>query len=229
MDAQTLSELLQPFFNANLSESQLSQLSTYLELLLKWNRKMNLTAVREPEEIVKRHFGESLFAAGVLGKILGQRTTLLDFGSGAGFPGLPVKIALPALQVTLAESQRKKAMFLREACRSLALAGIEVFAGRAEQLNQQFDVVTMRAVDEQESLLTAASKLIAPGGFLVLMLGTQGIKISKAALPGFRWQDPVQIPNSEGRWVLTGEKTSSTTQIPLSSLGNVPRGTSRHQ
>src|SRR6266851_4493562 len=94
----------------------LSRLSTYLDLLLKWNARTNLTAIRDPEEIVRRHFGESLFAAQHLDP---ATPTLLDFGSGAGFPGLPIALFHPGIQVTLAESQNKKAAFLREAVRSL--------------------------------------------------------------------------------------------------------------
>src|SRR5665213_2921666 len=88
------------------------QLSKYLDLLLKWNARTNLTAIRDPEEIVRRHFGESLFAARHLDP---KTATLLDLGSGAGFPGLPIALLCPEIQVTLAESQNKKASFLREA------------------------------------------------------------------------------------------------------------------
>src|ERR1700733_10166220 len=93
----------------------LSKLSLYLDLLLKWNARTNLTAVRDPEEIVTRHFGASLFAARVLSPHLLIGSTLLDFGSGAGFPGLPIQLFRPDFHVTLAESQNKKASFLREA------------------------------------------------------------------------------------------------------------------
>src|ERR1700678_876525 len=89
----------------------LPQLSLYLDLLLKWNARTNLTAIRDPEEIVRRHFGESLFAA----QHIGTPDTLLDLGSGAGFPGPPIALLHPRISVTLAESQNKKATFLREA------------------------------------------------------------------------------------------------------------------
>src|SRR5947209_9573098 len=95
----------------------LPQLSSYLDLLLKWNARTNLTAIRDPEEIVRRHFGESLFAA----QHLGHPDTLLDFGSGAGFPGLPIALLRPDIHVTLAESQNKKATFLREVVRTFNL------------------------------------------------------------------------------------------------------------
>src|SRR5438270_13634721 len=113
-----------------LPEVLLSQVSTYLDILLRWNARTNLTAVRVPEEIVTRHFGESLFAArrifsaGNSGVDLA--TSLADVGSGAGFPGLPMKLWRPQLHVTLIESQKKKATFLREVVRALRLSGIEV-------------------------------------------------------------------------------------------------------
>ena len=137
-----------------LPENLYSQLARYLELLLKWNARTNLTAIRDPEEIVRRHLGESLFAA----QHLGPCETLLDFGSGAGFPGLPIQLFLPELRVTLAESQNKKASFLREAVRTLQI-NTEVWAGRVEMLPEvkRFDVITLRAVDNMEAALHAAS------------------------------------------------------------------------
>ncbi len=131
-----------------------AQLATYLELLLKWNGRTNLTAIREPEEIVRRHFGESLFAA----QHLGPCTTLLDFGSGAGFPGLPIHLLRPKIQVTLAESQGKKASFLREVIRTLNLP-TEVHSSRVEILpaSRVFDITTLRAVDNMETALQEAA------------------------------------------------------------------------
>ena len=131
-----------------------AQLATYLELILKWNARTNLTAIRTPGEIVRRHFGESLFA----GIHLGDCATLLDFGSGAGFPGIPIQLLRPDVAVTLAESQSKKAAFLREAVRSLGLSS-EVWAKRVEEMpsNRRFDVVTLRAVDTMEAAVREAA------------------------------------------------------------------------
>jgi 16S rRNA (guanine527-N7)-methyltransferase len=206
MDVQTISSLLRPFLAKPPNATQLKQISAYLDLLLKWNSKMNLTSVRQPEEMIARHFGESLFAAQVLSKQMENRHSLLDLGSGAGFPGLPIKIALPDLQVVLAESQHKKAMFLKEVTRSLGLSEIAVHAGRAEELKREFEVVTMRAVDGQKDLLRAASHLISSGGLLLLMLGSSGVDSTKAALPNFTWKYAEKIPPSTGRWILIGEK-----------------------
>ncbi len=153
------------------------QLSTYLDLLLRWNAKTNLTAIRDPEQIVTRHFGESLFAAGVLFGAERPRssTTLADIGSGAGFPGIPIKLALPELQVTLIESQNKKATFLREVIRALRLEGIDVYACRAEHWDKQVDIVTLRAVERFESAVAIALRLLAPNGRLCLIAGAAGL------------------------------------------------------
>lgn len=134
MDTVRIAELLRPFIGeAELPPLRLEQLHTYLELLLRWNARINLTAVRDPEQMVTRHFGESLFAARVL---LEDRRchalTLADVGSGAGFPGIPLKLFAPELELTLIESQGKKATFLREVLRALHLERAQVFGGRAE-------------------------------------------------------------------------------------------------
>lgn len=206
MDAQKLSSLLEPYVAEPLNASGLDQLLTYLNLLLKWNSKMNLTAIRQPDEIVTRHFGESLFAAEILRSLLEDRNALLDLGSGAGFPGLPIKIAIPQLHVMLAESQNKKSTFLKEVVRSLALVNTEVYAGRAEGLKQQFDIVTMRAVDGQENLLQSATQLLASDGFLLLMLGSAGLESTKATLQDLTWREPRRSPGGDARWILVGRK-----------------------
>jgi len=166
-----IAELLAPYVgDAATPPSLLQQLSLYLDLLLRWNARTNLTAIREPEEIVRRHFGESLFAGRHLAPLIPAEATLLDFGSGAGFPGLPIQLLLPQLRVTLAESQGKKASFLREAVRTLGLP-TEVWADRVESLppSRLFAAVTLRAVDRMEQAVAAARLRIAPGGWLVTL------------------------------------------------------------
>ncbi|OJV44658.1 MAG: 16S rRNA (guanine(527)-N(7))-methyltransferase RsmG [Acidobacteriales bacterium 59-55] len=169
------------------------QLSLYLDLLLKWNARTNLTAIREPEEIVCRHFGESLFAA----QRLGPCETLLDLGSGAGFPGLPIALLRPEIQVTLAESQGKKAVFLREAARTLGLS-VEVWGNRAEALppERRFDTVTLRAVDNMAAALVAAEPRAAHR--LVLLTSRAGAP----SLPDFPERIEIAIPGSEDRILL---------------------------
>jgi len=162
------------------------QLSAYLDLLLKWNARTNLTAIRDPQEIVRRHFGESLFAA----RHLDAPETLLDLGSGAGFPGVPIAMLYPEIAVTLAESQHKKASFLRETVRTLQLANVEVWAARAETLPvaRQFHTVTLRAVDDMEAALLAAKARILPGGRLAVLSTASQIPAGGRSVP---------LPNSQ--------------------------------
>src|SRR5580693_2378362 len=134
-----IAALLEPFIETPLSPSQLDQISIYIDLLLRWNARINLTAIRNEEEIVTRHFGESLFAARHLfprvarapsptsvSKTKVHAPRLIDIGSGAGFPGLPIKIWAPEIDLTLIESNQKKATFLREIARKLTLTDINV-------------------------------------------------------------------------------------------------------
>jgi len=168
-----IAELLAPYLGEHPAPPGLyTQLSAYLDLLLRWNARTNLTAIREPELLVRRHFGESLFAAVALAPRLPVDATLLDLGSGAGLPGLPIQLLLPGLRVTLAESQGKKASFLREAVRTLALPHTEVWAGRAEDLDplpegRGFHAITLRAVDNMPVALALARILVRPGGLLL--------------------------------------------------------------
>src|SRR3954471_2847564 len=166
METARIAELLEPFLEKDdgsreeLSQQQLQQFSDYLDLLLRWNANTNLTSVREPEEIVTRHFGESIFLArNASGEEL---RSAIDLGSGAGFPGIPLKIYSSHLRVTLIESQNKKATFLNEVIRKLTLIGINVFSGRAEESAIKADLVTLRAVEKFEAALAAAVNLLNP-------------------------------------------------------------------
>lgn len=165
---------------------------------------MNLTAVRDPEEIVRRHFGESLFAAERLS--LADARTLIDLGSGAGFPGLPIKLLAPDLEVTLIESQQKKVAFLREVIRALDLQKTIVFPGRAEESNLKAQIVTMRAVEKFESALRVAADLVESGGQLLLLIGAAQADLVRQQLREFTWRDPVMIPESRMRIMLIGEQ-----------------------
>ena len=123
LDSARIATLLEPFV-APVSSELAEQLQAYLALLLRWNARINLTAIRDPEQIVTRHFGESLFAARVLRDAgafapSGQSPrSLADVGSGAGFPGVPIKLLVPEIRLTLIESRNKKATFLREVIRA---------------------------------------------------------------------------------------------------------------
>jgi 16S rRNA (guanine527-N7)-methyltransferase len=185
-----IAELVAPYVEAALAPVGLyGQLSAYLDLLVKWNARTNLTAIREPEQIVRRHFAESLFAGTQIAGHVGKGANLLDFGSGAGFPGLPIQLLLPELHVTLAESQGKKASFLREAVRTLGLS-TEVWAGRVEAMPEiagsprLFDVVTLRAVDNMEQATLEARRRVKPGGWLVALTTDTQDAAENIPLPG---------------------------------------------
>jgi 16S rRNA (guanine(527)-N(7))-methyltransferase RsmG len=302
---------------ASFTQPQLQSISTYINLLLRWNARINLTAVRQPEEIVTRHFGESLFAArhlfpnaavgtdlhpgqaerskadweghgfsrdekppvdyapsqsvspldldsqGEPAKIAAKRRKnaaqgaspgseeeneqalegqkgscetgalapevsandqrrsandafadhLIDLGSGAGFPGLPIKLWAPHIHLTLIESNHKKAAFLREAARALTLTDVNVFSGRAENFQRQekafpiaAGIVTLRAVEHFDSILPTAARFVAHTGRLALLIGQAQVDRARQLLPDLRWQDPTPIPLSSTRVFLLGHR-----------------------
>lgn len=194
-----IAELLQPYLSPEQANAALGAavhpaseliplLSRYLDLLVAWNARTNLSAIRDPEGMVRRHFGESLFAADLLRDRLRDGDTLLDFGSGAGFPGLPIQLRLPGLRVTLAESQGKKAAFLREAARTLGL-GIEVWSSRVEALpgDRSFSCVALRAVDKMQAAIPEARRRVTAGGWMVQLLGEAPEQASETyQIPGLR-------------------------------------------
>ena len=183
-----------------------ARFGTYLELILRWNARTNLTAVRDPEGIIQRHFLESIACARMLPVGI---ATLLDFGSGAGFPGIPIALCRPEISVTLAESQGKKAAFLQEAVRELDLKAT-VFAGRAETLSEKFDCVTLRAVDRMEHAIQAAGVLVRLGGWLAPMTTTLNLsKLRSAVGPRFTWATPKALPGSDERILALATKTQT--------------------
>ena len=164
-------ELLQPYLvGETLSSLQAEQLARYLELLLKWNARMNLTSVREPEQIITRHFGESLFAALHIFHDSKSSSTLADVGSGAGFPGVPIAVVRPQVQVSLLEAHGKKATFLKEVLRGAGIRNASVFEGRAEAYGHQAEVVTLRAVEHFAGILPVSGGLVQEGGKLAALV-----------------------------------------------------------
>ena len=203
--------------SAVLSSAQLRDISTYIDILLRWNARINLTAVREPEAIVTRHFGESLFAARHLfpppssvpsvSSVVKAFDSVADVGSGAGFPGLPIKLWAPHLSLTLIESNHKKVAFLREVTRALRLTDVNIQNERAEELpGSRYDVVTLRAVERFETVLLTAAALVAPAGRLALLIGASQRAQAQAGLPQFLWSEPVPIPGTSARILLTGHR-----------------------
>jgi len=170
---------------------------------------MNLTAIQDPLEILYRHFCESMFGAALIP--VDQRR-LADVGSGGGFPGLPLKIARQDLDVCLIDSNVKKATFLAEAVRELALTGARVLVSRYEELDEEIaplDVACSRAIGEFPQFLTwAASEKI---GARTVMLWIGGRDLDQArASKEWNWSEPVAIPQSLRRFVLIGSRAEST-------------------
>ena len=207
MEAAALRTLLAPFVPpAELDDLLLDSIAAHLSLLVRWNQRMNLTALRTPEAMVERHFGESLFAARHLCPRNSQHE-LFDLGSGAGFPGLPIKYWAPNLQLTLIESHGKKATFLREVGRALDLTGFSVLNVRAESLQQRAPLVTMRAVEHFEQALLAAAGLVAPGGRLALLIGEAQADRALSLLPAGS-STTLPLPSSQQRILLTWQSSS---------------------
>ena len=230
--------------SAVLSPAQLLDISTYIDILIRWNARINLTAVRDPEEIVTRHFGESLFTArhlfpttvhagtaapqlfpshlGTAAQACPERSrrgcpaerssaagTLADLGSGAGFPGLPIKLWAPHISLTLIESNHKKATFLHEVTRALTLTDVDIQNVPAETLPPStFDLVTLRAVERLSRVLPVAASLLVPGGRLSLLISSSQLETVRATLPTFTWIPPIPIPNSQSRILFTGQINS---------------------
>ena len=194
----TIAELAAQF---QLSAEQAQRFEAYLDLLVRWNARINLTAVREAEEIVQRHFAECVFASQ---QIPANVRTLLDFGSGAGLPGIPIAICRPEIAVTLAESQGKKAAFLRETVRTLGLQA-EVWDRRVEQMpaERSFDAVTLRAVDKMAAACRTAVARIAAGGFL-LAFATRATEPELRRIGEVVWQEGRPVPGSEQGLLLRG-------------------------
>jgi 16S rRNA (guanine527-N7)-methyltransferase len=164
----------------------------YLELLVRWNQRLSLTAVREPDQIIQRHFVECAFVAGQLPRDI---VDLLDYGSGAGLPGIPIAICRPEIGVTLAEAHGKKASFLREALRVLELEG-EVYDGRVETMSKRgFDAVAMRAVEKMEWAIPVA--LERARRYLVLLTTERSRLARRTAFPNLEWFEPISIPNTK--------------------------------
>ena len=216
MERSRLAELLRPFLDgADAPPKLLDLLQAYLDQLLRWNARVNLTSVREPGQIVTRHFGESLFAAQVLARHSEHPSTLADVGSGAGFPGIPIKLLIPELALTLIESQNKKATFLREVVRVLALDGVEVSCGRAEQWKGTADIVTLRAVEQFERALPVAAGLVREGGCLCLLIGEAQLPDARRLTPGpWTWTEPLTVPHSSSRVVVIAKRPHEADRRP---------------
>jgi 16S rRNA (guanine527-N7)-methyltransferase len=180
-----------------------TSIQRYIALLLQWNKQISLTTVTGPAQVVKFHFGESLFAASAVPIRDGR---LADVGSGAGFPGLALRLANSEISVTLIESSVKKATFLSETVRDLKLDGVTVARTRMEDFSSMepgFDFVTARALGQHDELLAWASKNLSVNGMVILWLGEDDCTaISRKS--EWNWRDPIHIPGSKRRFLLIG-------------------------
>jgi 16S rRNA (guanine527-N7)-methyltransferase len=175
----------------------------YLSLVIRWNSRINLTAIRDREGILSRHFVESIACSHAVPAGVG---TLLDFGSGAGFPGIPIALCRPEICVTLAESQGKKAAFLQEAVRTLGMAA-KVYSRRAETIPSTFGCVTMRAVERMPAAVALAGRLISLDGWLIAMTTRAEFpSVERAAGNAFAWRSAAGFAIGEERVIMVGQR-----------------------
>ncbi|MCB9422949.1 MAG: 16S rRNA (guanine(527)-N(7))-methyltransferase RsmG [Ardenticatenaceae bacterium] len=209
-------------FNITLSPEQINQFERYQTLLLDWNQRMNLTAIREPRQIQQRHFLDALTCSLVTGDLNGR--SLIDVGTGAGFPGLPLKILFPDMRLTLVESVVKKTHFLEVVVAELGLRDVVIVPERAELLGQdvahraQYDWAVARAVAELRILVEYLLPLCRLGGFVLAQKGAGAAEEVAAAgramveLGGtVRPLFPVNLPQrKETHYLVVVEKTAVT-------------------
>ena len=195
--------ILTPFGGAVLSEIKIELIQRYLAILLFWNERVSLTSMDSAEEILARQFGESLFAVSALSVEKGR---LADVGSGAGFPGMALKIFAPGLEVHLIEQNGKKATFLRETARFLNFEDVFVSGSDYRQLPDElgaFDWVTAKALGSYEELLSWAHSRLSSTGKALLWLGIDDAART-SAVSGWRWAPPIAIPDSKRRMLVSG-------------------------
>ena len=200
--AESVSRVLDRYGVA-LSEPQLSQIQRYIACLVFWNQRVSLTSVTDLEEILERHFAESLIGVPLIGSPEGR---LADVGTGAGFPGLALKIALPNLQVFLIERNTKKCAYLSEAIRFLNLDRVTVIRSEFESISPaepKFDSIAARAIGSHKDLLRWATGRLTPNGKVLLWLGEKD-SLSLSQTTNWRWDPPISIPHSQSRVILVG-------------------------
>ncbi|NGP45203.1 16S rRNA (guanine(527)-N(7))-methyltransferase RsmG [Bacillaceae bacterium SIJ1] len=188
MSERTIDQLVGEL-GLSLTSHQLQQFQTYQSVLLEWNKKMNLTSITEEEEIAEKHFYDSLTPSRYID--FSSIDSLCDVGSGAGFPGVPLKICYPDLQLTIVDSLQKRITFLNHVCTELGLQNVALFHDRAENFGKKagfresFDVVTSRAVARMSVLSEFCLPLVKKGGCFVALKGARGneeLEESQAAI-----------------------------------------------
>jgi len=204
---EQICQLMAPF-GLELDSGQVQQITTWTELLIRWNAKINLTTITKPKEIITRHFAESMY----LSKFLALNGRLLDVGSGAGFPGLALKITNPDLSVVLLEPVGKKRAFLKEVIRACGFESVEVRGERIEEYAgghaAEFDLVTARALGSFGSTLPAMVRCLNAEGELCLWLThseASSLSEQDAAFSRLvKWSEPVSLPLSRDREIWRG-------------------------
>jgi len=194
-------------FKITIDNTQVVLIQRYISVLLHWNEKLNLTAIRDPLDILHRHFCESMYG-GVAVEVFGR---LADIGSGPGFPGIPLKILRPELELFLVESNIKKGTFLAEVVRELELTNARVLISRYEELGEELaplDFVCSRALGEFGPFLKWAGSEQLSARRLLLWIGGRDLdEVQKVR--SWEWQEPILVPNSLRRYILQGTKKLS--------------------
>ncbi len=166
----------------NLSAAQIAQFTLYAQELVLWNKKINITAITDPEEIAVKHFLDAIACALEIHKT----SNLIDIGSGGGFPGIPLKLVIPSLSVTLIDASRKKVNFLKHIIRTLKLSHVDAVHIRAEDMamddafKSRFDIAVSRAFSNLDRFVELASPLVKPGGTLIAMKGRKAAEEAAA-------------------------------------------------
>ena len=204
---QTIEATLRPYGVAT-TPALRDAIRAYVELLLRWNQKIALTTITDPIEIVRLHFGESMFAVNDAPIWHGR---LADVGTGAGFPAIPIRMVVPELDCVLIESNQKKATFLAEVVRTLKLDRIQIFRGRMETYPiaaQKFDFAISRALGMHQAFLDWSASQLNSSGSVIYWIGDEdGAKIAKNT--EWNWRVLSRIPDSKNRSLLIGSKNQS--------------------
>lgn len=192
-------------FQIPIEPEQIVLIQRYMAILQRWNEKLNLTAIRHPLEILYRHFCESMFGASAIPVDKGR---LADIGAGPGFPGIPLKIVRPELDLVLVESNIKKGTFLAEVARGLGLKNARVLISRYEELGEELaplDVVCSRAVGEFAPFLEWAASPRVQAAQVALWIGGRDLEEARKSKL-WEWRDPILVPQSLQRYILVGKK-----------------------
>jgi 16S rRNA (guanine527-N7)-methyltransferase len=192
-------------FQLTLNEKQIICIQRYIAILMHWNEKLNLTAIRDPLEILYRHFCESMYAGVVVNNV---KCRIADIGTGPGFPGIPLKIFRPEIDLVLVESNIKKGTFLAEVVRELELTNSRVLISRYEELGEEIaplDYVCSRALGDFGPFLEwAASDQVTASGVLLWVGGRDLDEVRKSG--EWEWEEPIAVPHSLRRFLLVGKK-----------------------